>query len=90
MSLTDEGDKSYHWDHEKYTKDAKDHVLNFYINEVFPDVVTTKNATTGEPNPYFLLLNNGFMRGPIYQGKFTKDDKCEFFAPTGFEQAEES
>ncbi|KAG8931100.1 hypothetical protein FRC00_000892 [Tulasnella sp. 408] len=46
------------------------------MNEVFPAIINTKNATTGEPDPYFLLLNNGFMRGPIYQGKFTKDDKC--------------
>ncbi|KAG8951307.1 hypothetical protein FRC04_006547 [Tulasnella sp. 424] len=75
--------RTYNWDHEKYSTHAKDHVLNFYINEVFPEIVNTKNNTTGEPNPYFLLVNNGFMRGPIYQGKFTKDDK---FVNTPYKQ----
>ncbi|KAG8951305.1 hypothetical protein FRC04_006545 [Tulasnella sp. 424] len=74
---------TYNWDHEEYSKHAKDHVLNFYTNEVFPEIVSTKNITTGKPNPYFLLVNNGFMRGPIYQGKFTKDDK---FVNTPYKQ----
>ncbi|KAG8896073.1 hypothetical protein FRC01_012025, partial [Tulasnella sp. 417] len=67
--------QTYNWDHQKYNKHAKDHVLNFYMNEVFPAIVNTKDTTTGQPNPYFLLLNNGFIRGPIYKGEFTKDDK---------------
>ncbi|KIO16609.1 hypothetical protein M407DRAFT_33736 [Tulasnella calospora MUT 4182] len=74
--------QTYNWDHEKYTKDAKNHVLNFYMNEVFPAVVT-KNVGTEEPNPYFLLLNNGFMRGPVYNGEFTKDYK---FVNTPYKQ----
>ncbi|KIO26730.1 hypothetical protein M407DRAFT_7693 [Tulasnella calospora MUT 4182] len=71
---------TYNWDHEKYTKHAKDHVLNFYMDEVFPAVVTTKDMTTGEPNPYFLLLNNGFMRVLLTNwiqmgdGKLTSDN----------------
>ncbi|KAG8896813.1 hypothetical protein FRC01_011611, partial [Tulasnella sp. 417] len=67
--------QTYNWNHQKYSKHAKDHVLNFYMNEVFPAVINTKDTTTGQPNPYFLLLNNGFIRGPIYKGEFTKDDK---------------
>ncbi|KAG8995795.1 hypothetical protein FRB90_000092, partial [Tulasnella sp. 427] len=75
--------QTYHWDHEKYSKNAKDHVLNFYMNEVFPDVVNARDDATGEKRPYFVLLNNGFMRGPIYKGEFTKNDK---FVNTPYKQ----
>ncbi|KAG9008836.1 hypothetical protein FRB90_008710 [Tulasnella sp. 427] len=67
--------QTYHWDHEKYSENAKDRVLNFYMDQVFPDVVNVRDAATGEKRPYFALLNNGLMRGPIYKGEFTKNDK---------------
>ncbi|KAG8995796.1 hypothetical protein FRB90_000093 [Tulasnella sp. 427] len=60
---------------EFYGKNAKDDVLKFYMKQVFLDVVNVRDNATGEKRPYFVLLNNGFMRGPIHKGELTKNDK---------------
>lgn len=51
--------------------------MSFYLNEVIPKTLI-KPDIAGHPEPYFLLVNNGFMRGSIYAGEFTKDDRCRW------------
>ncbi|KAG8874513.1 hypothetical protein FRB97_005855 [Tulasnella sp. 331] len=65
--------RTYAYDHATYSPDSESHALAFYMNEVVPEVILKK--TNGELDPYVLLLNWGLMRGPIYQGRYTKDDK---------------
>lgn len=72
VTLTDHN-LDYPWDHAAY--DHPDHMLRFYLEEAFPGaVVTPRDNQTASVTPYFLLVNNGFIRGPIYKGEFTKDD----------------
>lgn len=65
---------AYEWDLAPYSPTAENHILSFYMNKVIPSVII--KTTDGKLNPYVLVLNNGFIRGPIYQGRFTKNDKC--------------
>ena len=44
------------------------------MEKAFPKTIATMNHTQSV-KPYYLLLNNGFIRGPIYKGEFTKDDE---------------
>ncbi|KAG8905905.1 hypothetical protein FRB99_007985 [Tulasnella sp. 403] len=74
--------QSYQWDFGTYSPNSPNHILSFYMNTVVPDVVITKDAN-GISKPYIVLLNNGFIRGPIYAGEFTKDD---VFASTPYKQ----
>ncbi|KAG8974219.1 hypothetical protein FRC05_007795 [Tulasnella sp. 425] len=60
----------YPWDTQVYNQDDPLHALNLYRNVAFPDVVPPKDS-----GPYALLLNDGFMRGPLYGGAFTLNDK---------------
>ncbi|KIO34476.1 hypothetical protein M407DRAFT_3202 [Tulasnella calospora MUT 4182] len=60
----------YPWDTKKYSENDPHHAYNLYRNVAFPDVVP-HNAS----EPYVLLLNNGFIRGPLYNGSFTLNDK---------------
>lgn len=73
-SLTISSD--YEWDLRRAPCDTATalgphHILTFYMDTVFPEVINVNKTH------YFLLVNNGFVRGPIYRGAFTKDDKCK-------------
>ncbi|KAG8974218.1 hypothetical protein FRC05_007794 [Tulasnella sp. 425] len=61
---------SYPWDTKRYEEGDPLHALNLYRNVAFPEVVPPKDS-----GPYALLLNNGFIRGPLYAGTFTLNDK---------------
>ncbi|KAG8910273.1 hypothetical protein FRC00_008510, partial [Tulasnella sp. 408] len=60
----------YPWDTKEYNESDPLHSYNLYRNVAFPDVVPPKGA-----GPYMLLLNNGFIRGPLYSGAFRLNDK---------------
>ncbi|KAG9044210.1 hypothetical protein FS837_008624 [Tulasnella sp. UAMH 9824] len=60
----------YPWDAKTYDENDPLHSYNLYRNVAFPDVVPPKGA-----GPYMLLLNNGFIRGPLYSGAFRLNDK---------------
>ncbi|KAG8997440.1 hypothetical protein FRB90_012500 [Tulasnella sp. 427] len=61
---------SYPWDDKAFDPKDPHHSLNLWRNVAFPDIVPPPNS-----GPYALLLNNGFIRGPLYSGNFTLNDK---------------
>ncbi|KAG9039966.1 hypothetical protein FRB95_004438 [Tulasnella sp. JGI-2019a] len=64
--------RTYGYDHVPYTANAENHALVLYMNGVVPEVIIKR--TDGQLDPYVLVLNSGIMRGPIFQGRYTKDD----------------
>ncbi|KAG8920841.1 hypothetical protein FRC01_000571, partial [Tulasnella sp. 417] len=63
-------DNDYPWDDTEYSANNTLHAFNLYRNVAFPYAVPPKDF-----EPYVLLLNNGFIRGPLYSGEFRQNDK---------------
>lgn len=57
-----------------YEPTDENHILPFYMKNVIPAVVIKQ--TNGIMNPFVLIFNKGVIQGSIYEGPFTKNDKC--------------